>query len=118
MLSEHFRRDEFVCQCGCGFAEVDGELVAVLEDVRSYFGKPVIINSGCRCPEHNRSEGGAEHSRHLTGKAADIRVRGFSADAVATYLETKYPGKYGIGRYFGRTHIDVRPGMARWDKRG
>jgi len=113
-LSENFHRHEFACKCGCGFATADAELVAVLEFVRAHFGSPIAINSGCRCPEHNKNEGGSSRSKHLQGIACDFRVIGVDADIVATFLEKTFPDRYGIGRYHGRTHLDVRPGPARW----
>ena len=113
---KYFGRDELECQCGCGFTTVDYELALVLDDVREYFGKPTTINSGCRCEKHNKAEGGSSNSQHLYGKAADIVVRGVEAGEVYAYLVGKYPGRYGIGKYNGRTHIDVRSGgPARWD---
>lgn len=118
MISKHFSRDEFKCSCGCGFDTVDVELVSVLEQVRREFGWPVIINSGCRCEKCNAAVGGSARSKHMKGKAADIRVNGVEADTVADYLEATYPDKYGIGRYNGRTHIDVDGGLPRrWDER-
>lgn len=101
----------------CGGDVVDAELLQVLEDIREYFGCPVVINSGFRCWIHNKREGGSATSQHLLGKAADIVVIGVHADVVAHYLERIYPDKYGIGRYLGRTHIDVRQNKARWDMR-
>jgi len=118
MLSEHFKRKEFECQCGCGYDTVDHELILVLEDLRVYFSRPIMINSGCRCMEYNQKVGGSANSLHIEGKAADIRVTGIHENAVADYLEFMYPDKYGIGRYRYRTHIDVRENKARWDKRG
>ena len=112
-----FERREFTCKCGCNFNTVDFELAEVLDDLREYFNKPTKINSGNRCYTYNKSIGGAIKSQHLYGKAADIVVKDIHADDVADYLETKYPTKYGIGRYNGRTHIDVRQTKARWDKR-
>ncbi|WP_319525690.1 D-Ala-D-Ala carboxypeptidase family metallohydrolase [uncultured Desulfosarcina sp.] len=118
-LSEHFFRHEFACKCGCGFDTVDAELIRVLEDLRTEFGdRKIKINSGCRCEAHNQAEGGSSGSMHLQGKATDFRVDGVDADAVADFLENLYPNCYGIGRYNGRTHIDVRLHKARWDKRG
>ncbi len=38
-------------------------------------GAPIIINSGYRSPQLNRKIGGAPNSNHLTGCAADIRVK-------------------------------------------
>ena len=37
---------------------------------------PIVINSGYRSEEVNRTVGGAPNSNHLTGCAADIRVYG------------------------------------------
>lgn len=117
-LSAHFGRHEFACQCGCGFDTVDAELVSVLERMRLELrASEVVVTSGCRCVRHNLSVGGAEKSLHRSGKAADVKVGGVGPDAVADYFEAVYPDKYGIGRYHGRTHIDVRPDPARWDKR-
>jgi len=114
-ISKNFSRREFVCKCGCGFGVVDVELISVLEDIRENFGgRAVRITSGSRCAEHNRSEGGEIHSKHLVGIAADIVVEGISEVDVAYYLEKTYKGKYGIGRYKGRTHIDIRSTPARW----
>ena len=117
-LSNNFWRYEFACRCGCGFDTVDAELIRVLEDLRAKLGgRRVHINSGCRCPGHNRDEGGADDSMHLQGKAADFWVDDVHPDIVADYLEDLYPDCYGIGRYVGRTHLDVRKGKVRWDNR-
>jgi len=116
-ISEHFSRHEFACHCGCGFDVADVELVTVLEDVRTRFGAKVRINSGARCPKHNMDVGGSPKSQHKLGKAGDIEVEGVPARSVADYLEHKYPNTYGIGRYNGRTHLDVRLHRARWDRR-
>lgn len=118
-LTTHFSRHEFACKCGCGFDTVDVETLLVLEDIHDWFGnKPITINSGCRCAHHNRKEGGAARSQHVKARGVDFVVKDVHADEVADYLEEKYPNKYGIGRYNGRTHIDTRTGSAaRWDKR-
>lgn len=111
----HFTRQEFACKCGCGFDAVDAELVEVLEQLRANFnGQPVTITSACRCDKHNRHVGGASGSIHKLGKAADIQVAGIKPVQVGDYLEQKYSGRYGIGRYRSFTHIDVRSGPARW----
>lgn len=126
LWKQGFSRKEFACKCGCGYQTVDAELLEVLVDLRNFFGRRVFINSANRCEEHNKAEGGAPKkdgqrysgSKHMWGIAADIRVDGHTPDSVAEYLLSKYPNKYGIGRYNSFTHIDVQPGGARrWDNR-
>ena len=50
----------------------------------------------------------------MNGNAADIAVKGINPKGVADYLESKYPDKYGLGRYKSFTHIDVRKNRSRW----
>lgn len=121
-LSNHFRLAEFACGDGCGYGlEVDDvapELVDALEALRAMCGgHPMIINSACRCPIHNRAVGGARNSQHLCGTAADVRVDGVDPDVVASTAET-IDAFGGIGRYDTFTHLDVREQRARWDRRG
>jgi uncharacterized protein YcbK (DUF882 family) len=113
-VNQHFKRAEFACRCGCGFAAVDAELLAVLTDLRETYGKPIKITSACRCPSHNRKVGGSKNSMHLIGIAADIQVEGMSPAKVEQYLLGKYPGKYGIAAAKTFVHIDVREKPARW----
>jgi len=131
-LSARLSRYEFACQCGCGFDTVDVELVPVLEGVADYFQRDtgadrvkIIINSGCRCLTHNRAIGARDDSQHVFGRACDFYLVAVGSgseqvidpDQVTDYLELIYPNQYGIGRYQGRTHIDTRTGVARWDAR-
>ena len=44
----------------------------VLDPLRQHYGRPVIVNSGYRCPALNAAVGGAATSQHLRGEAADI----------------------------------------------
>ncbi|QDY70127.1 D-Ala-D-Ala carboxypeptidase family metallohydrolase [Qingshengfaniella alkalisoli] len=111
-LTQHFKRAEFACNCGCGFNTVDVELVQVLERVRLHYGKPVVINSGCRCASYNARVGGASGSQHLIGRAADIRISGVDPDEVWSWLNPSHHG--GLGRYGTFTHIDTRDQTARW----
>lgn len=113
-LSKHFKREEFACP-HCGLDTIDYELVNVLETVREHFNKPVIINSGYRCPAHNAAVGGSENSQHLYGRAADIVVKDVLPEDVHAFLESYAPDKYGLGLYPTWVHIDTRSGpKARW----
>lgn len=118
-MNKYFQRNEFACQCGCGFAAVDAELLDVITDVREAYG-PLVITSGCRCEEHNTAVGGAKNSAHKLGLAADFRpplsaVKEYPQllGMIQEYLLEKYPEKYGIARGSSFIHIDVKPGGAR-----
>lgn len=49
--------------------------VYLLEPIRSYAGRPIVITSGYRCKALNTAVGGVAGSYHLTGHAADIRIK-------------------------------------------
>lgn len=48
-------------------------LAQFLEEIREEFGHPIVVNSGFRSPVINHKVGGVKNSRHLVGRAADIR---------------------------------------------
>jgi len=41
-----------------------------LQSLRDRLGKPLIVRSAYRSPEHNRAVGGATRSKHMNGAAA------------------------------------------------
>ena len=47
----------------------------VLDPLREWYGKPIIVNSGYRNERVNKAVGGASKSQHLSGEAADITTR-------------------------------------------
>ena len=113
-LSQHFCVSEFACKgdgC-CGETKLDGALVTVLELIRQHFGAAVIINSGYRCPSHNKAVGGAAGSLHTKGMAADIVVQGAKPLEVAQYAERI--GVQGIGLYADFVHVDTRAAKSFW----
>lgn len=48
-------------------------LATQLQEVRTKFGKPVVVTSGFRSPKLNKKVGGQPNSYHLQGLAADVR---------------------------------------------
>lgn len=115
MNTAHFKAVEFKCKCGGCISPIpSSELMAVLELVRLYFGKPVMITSGYRCREHNEAVGGAKGSRHLLSDAADIQVKDVKPESVYNFLDRTFPDSYGMAHGETFTHIDVRPVKARW----
>lgn len=112
-VSENFRVREFKCHDGSDAIFIADELLEVLQTTRTELNSPVYINSAYRTQSHNASVGGAKKSMHLYGCAADIRVEGYNSTEVFNYLDAKYNDRYGIIRYSGYVHIDVRPNKYR-----
>lgn len=51
------------------------KVMYILDMVRTYIGKPIIINSGYRCEKLNEIVGGVQNSMHTKGLAADFRTK-------------------------------------------
>lgn len=116
-LSRNFKVKEFRCKDGSDKILIDTELVALLQNIRDFFGKSVTITSGYRNATYNKKIGGAAKSQHINGTAADIKVQGVDPLMVARYAEIVMPDKGGIGYYYADsnfTHVDVRTSKARW----
>jgi len=73
------------------------------------YGKPIKINSGYRCPEHNADVKGRPLSYHLSGQAADIAFPGNQSLSEAAHLlhfvKVLFPYPY-LGTSF--VHVDIR----------
>lgn len=109
-LTENFSRSEFACPC-CGKAEMKGELIQELQSLRYRYGKPIIITSGYRCDEYNRTVSTA--TLHPTGWAADLKTPRDGSDAMRLVeLVFKIFSEYGIGIYDKHVHVDMRPNGA------
>lgn len=94
---------------------VDEKLVELLENIRKFTGKPVIINSGYRSAAYNATiKGAVSNSQHVQGKAADIRITGVTPAMIARIAECYLGSSGGIGTYKTFTHVDVRTSCARW----
>ena len=75
---KHFSEKEFRCKC-CGqtgssqaAANIRALVDEVLDPAREKLGKPIVVNSGYRCPKRNLAVGGVTNSQHMAGEAADI----------------------------------------------
>jgi zinc D-Ala-D-Ala carboxypeptidase len=122
-LSKNFNQKEFACNC-CGIATVDMRLVNALEQLRALLKKPISITSGYRCKKHNAEVGGARSSKHATGQAADVVIKGVTLKQIVDKLALiREFDKGGIGVYPVDTvngpqafvHVDVgREKPGRW----
>jgi len=61
---ENFTENELKCKCGCGRLNIDNEYLVRLQAFRYILGRPIKINSACRCVKHNKNSGGVETSCH------------------------------------------------------
>lgn len=107
-LGRHFHVREFACKDGTQAIFIDEYLWTILDILREETGKPVIITSGYRTPQHNAKVGGAKYSYHIRGQAADITVKGMTPKEVAKKLDKLVPNGCGIIVEKSWTHFDVR----------
>lgn len=105
-VGKYFKVREFQSKDGYPTVLIDDNLVDLLDQIREYFGKPVVITSGYRTKSHNAAVGGVSNSQHTLGKAADIQVTGVPPAAVQTYVYDH--SKYTVGTYTTFTHVDTR----------
>src|SRR5690606_18323309 len=68
-----FSPQELACR-GTGRLMIVPAAMDKLQALRDRLGKPLIINSGYRSPEHNRAVGGAKGSNHMEGIAFDVSM--------------------------------------------
>lgn len=80
-----------------------------LQALRDRLGKPLIIRSAYRSPEHNRAVGGAPASKHMQATAFDIAMS--NHEPVAFAAAARAVGFLGFGYYprSGFMHIDLGP---------
>lgn len=98
---------------------VNLQLIELCNRIREEFGKPLVVNSGYRSPEHNERVGGAKSSMHVLGQAADLApLRKDMRDIAKLWrICNKLNPNGGVGYYDGFCHVDCRGYAARWDNR-
>lgn len=112
---KYFKKSEFKCDCGGKYcdgypAEIDPDLVKLLEETRAYYGKPIQITSGVRCQKRNSElSGSSPTSKHMEGKAADVWIVGTEPDneSLVAYFNKKSPVGYTYTG-FGAVHVEVK----------
>lgn len=116
----YFKREEFKCKCGryCnGYpAEIDLGMVSIADAIRARLGKPLTVNSGLRCRQHNaNTPGSASNSQHLYGTACDLGCpAGTTPQKMYDIAEEIMGDTGGLGLYSWGIHIDSRSTKARW----
>ena len=92
----NFSAAEIACR-GTGAIKINTEAMDKLQALRDRLGKPLIVRSAYRSPEHNRAVGGATRSKHLDGAAFDIAMS--NHDPAAFEAAAREVGFLGFGFY-------------------
>lgn len=117
-LSEHFTLKEFQCKCGQKHPTlISNELIEKLERLYTALGAGKgIVNSGYRCPTHDKRVGGSGGGQHTKGVAVDIvfydkKGKIIGSDVVSCKAQdVGFSGIANIDKTYTATHLDVRTG--------
>jgi uncharacterized protein YcbK (DUF882 family) len=98
---------------------IDPSLLDVLYDLQALANHdaPFEVISGYRSPKtnamlHSHSNGVAEHSQHLLGKAIDVRLSGYSTRTLSEYARSLSRG--GVGFYASSDFVHIDTGNVRF----
>lgn len=119
----HFSRKELACK-GTGKVLMDIRFARALPWLRGLWGKPLIVNSCCRTPDHNAAVGGHPRSLHLTKNprhpthgtmAVDIRWWDWTDSDRLAFAQLAYKNRWSVGLHDSFIHLDRRSeiGLAR-----
>ena len=78
----NFEPEEFKCECGGKYCTGDPTYMkqhqlALIQEIRTFFGKPMIVTCGMRCSTYNKKlNGSIANSKHLSGEATDYYIAG------------------------------------------
>ena len=116
-LSPHFNISEFRCKCGKEHETLNNpELIDKLEKLYTALNcTKIIVTSGFRCVEHDKSVGGSGTGQHTLGNAADICCYGQDGQPISSRTvcckaqDIGFTGIANITAEYIYTHVDVRP---------
>lgn len=109
---KNFKKSEYKCKCKgkyCkGFpSEVSMRLVMADQYLRNHYDLAVTLTSGVRCTTHNKNVGGVTKSRHLTGRASDLNVKGKTASEIRKVVKELPFINYSYDVTSKEIHVDV-----------
>ena len=104
----NFSPREIACK-GTGSIQINEDALDKLQALRTALGKPLVLTSAYRSPEHNRRVGGAKNSLHMQSIAFDVRMD--NHDPHEFEAAARLVGFTGFGYYprSGFMHIDTGP---------
>lgn len=125
-VSKDFTAGQFAQSGGNEFtpARIDPQLVNCVQAIQDSVANPVKIESGYRPEWYNRKvykkrgERPTSRSRHLSGMAADLRVKGMTGVQLAKTAIDACGHRVAIGLGPNNAHVDVRGRASFWPYRG
>lgn len=79
----------------------------ILDPLVEFTGAPIIVNSAYRSTQVNAAVGGVVNSRHLQGKAADIRSDKFTPSQLEGIVNARGISHRYMKAYATHLHIDL-----------
>ena len=108
---QYFSRKEFACKCSryCdGYpAQMQRTVVELADRARAELKGVAFVSSGLRCSQHNANVGGVSDSRHMIGKAIDLRIEGKSARQTLAWAQKQPEVRYAYAIDASYVHIDI-----------
>ena len=101
---------------GTGQLLINAQALDTLQALRDRIGKPLIVRSAYRSPEHNRAVGGATRSKHLDGTAFDIAMTNHNPVAFEAAAREVWFLGFGFYPRSGFIHVDLGPAR-QWGER-
>lgn len=105
-----FTEKEFKCR-HCGECEVESYFMDALLALRKEYGKPMVVTSGYRCPNHPKEVIKKAPGQHNRGRAVDIGCGATEAYRIIELaLDFGFTG-VGISQHPDRSrfiHLDMR----------
>jgi hypothetical protein len=88
--------------------KLDDSVKSLMPKLSQTWGEELRVNSAHRSASTNKKVGGAKKSQHISGKALDIDVNGWSIEKRQKFIETaRELGFNGIGVYKNAIHLDT-----------
>jgi len=115
---KYFNLSEFNCK-HCGKNKMDQAFLLEVDELRSRYGKPLVVVSGYRCSFHNSKVSSTGLTGpHTTGRAVDLAVdRGDAVRLLKIALEMQFTGvgvqQKGAGRFIHLDNLPNAPGQPR-----
>jgi uncharacterized protein YcbK (DUF882 family) len=119
-IGEYFKLKEFACSDGSPVVFIDSTLIDILDFLRKFLGKPIVISSGYRTCKYNSSlENSSETSMHMVGQAVDITFSEIVDDRIKQdILQLAIMlGIKGVGIADTYLHLDLRDSkeVVKWE---